>query len=454
MNTLLFVDDEIQLLRILASSFRKKGYEVHTAFNGGEARKKLIKTKADIIFLDLKLPDTTGIDLLQEFVPLYPEKLFVIMTAYSDVESAVTAMKAGAFDYIVKPAKLDEMQVVIDKATEWLKMKRENVYLKETLQQIQSEGNVIGVSSSMKRIFEMVERAANTNATILLEGESGTGKSLIARMVHQLSEREKKPFISVNCAAIPEQLLESELFGYEKGSFTGAHSSRKGKFAAAHEGTIFLDEIGEIPPSLQGKLLQVIQEKSFMRLGSNTLEKVDVRIIAATNRDLKKRVEEGAFREDLYYRLNIVDIYVPPLRERKEDIPILIETFLEKNRTKYNKSFHLSSELRNILIDYDWPGNVRELENAVERAAVLCSGNQLSIDDFPPEIKHIKQKENQEIPDQWHPSLSLPEHLEQLEKQLILSALEQSSGQITGAARILSISKQRLLYKMNKYSIR
>src|SRR5690606_29135925 len=332
MNSLLFVDDETRLLRILASYFTKKGYTVHTASTGEEARSKLVNTDADVIFLDLKLPDTTGIELLQEFVPLYPNKLFVIMTAYSDVESAVTAMKAGAFDYVSKPAKMDEMEIIINKACEWLKMKLENRALKEKINQMIKDQEVIGISPAMKRIFQMIERAAETDATVLLEGESGTGKSKIARMIHQLSDRKNHPFVSVNCAAIPEQLLESELFGYEKGAFTGAHTNRKGKFEAARNGTIFLDEIGEISLPLQAKLLQVVQEKAFMPLGSNRMVHVDVRIIAASNRDLKKMVEEGLFREDLYYRLNIIDIYIPPLRERKEDIPLLIERFLERHR--------------------------------------------------------------------------------------------------------------------------
>lgn len=261
MKSILLVDDEVKLLRILQSSLEKKGYNVYTSTNGADACKKMKEKPIDIVFLDLMLPDTTGLELLQEFLPLYPQKAFILMTAYGNIESAVTAMKAGAFDYIGKPAKLEEMQIVIEKAYEWLEMKEENLLLKEKLKSVEAGDDIIGFSPEMKRILDLVERVANTDATVLLEGESGTGKSLLARKIHMLSGRSKAPFISVNCAAIPEQLLESELFGFEKGAFTGAHTSRQGKFEAANGGTIFLDEIGEISSSLQAKLLQEAVQK-------------------------------------------------------------------------------------------------------------------------------------------------------------------------------------------------
>jgi DNA-binding NtrC family response regulator len=456
MKSILLVDDELKLLRILQSSLEKKGYTVYTAVNGKEARRKITEKAIDVVFLDLMLPDITGLELLQELVPLYPQKIFIMMTAYGNIENAVTAIKAGAFEYIVKPAKLDEILIVIEKAYEWLEMKEENHLLKEKLKKIESTGVPIGTSPAMKRIFQLVERVANTDATVLLEGESGTGKSMIARTIHSLSERSKAPFISVNCAAIPEQLLESELFGYERGAFTGATESRQGKFEAANGGTIFLDEIGEITPSLQAKLLQITQEKTFMRLGSTKMKQVDVRIISATNRHLKKMVEQGAFREDLYYRLNIVDIHIPPLRERRDDIPILIEEFLDKHRLRNNINYRIASELMNVLLDYHWPGNVRELQNALERAIVLSHNEQLSIEDFPREIREIKQEENIQNSytfDGYNSSKPLPEHLEEIEKKFILHALEDSHGQAASAARKLGISRQSLLYKMNKYFI-
>lgn len=454
MKTILLVDDEIKLLRILQSSLKKKGYKVWTASTGQEARTKIATKDIDIVFFDLMLPDTTGLELLQEYVPLYPQKVFIMMTAYGNVESAVTAIKAGAFDYVTKPAKLEEMLIVIEKAYEWIGMKEENKVLKEKLEKMASTGPTIGISPEMKRIYQLVERVASTDATVLLEGESGTGKSMIARLIHSLSERSKGPFINVNCAAIPEQLLESELFGYEKGAFTGANEKRQGKFEAANGGTIFLDEIAEISPSVQAKLLQITQEKSFMRLGSNKLIQVDVRIVSATNRHLKKMVEQSTFREDLYYRLNIIDIHIPPLRERKEDIQVLLEEFLDRHRLKNNMDYIISPELIEVLKNYHWPGNVRELENAVERAVVLCRNNKLSIEDFPREIRDVQQEiEMGDISFTLNSGQTLPEQLEAYEKRFILQALEEANGQAASAARKLGISRQSLLYKMNKYFI-
>lgn len=452
MKNILLVDDETKLLKIFQSSLTKKNYTVYTAANGQEARRKISEEDVSIIFLDLKLPDCSGLDLLQEFVALYPAKIYIMMTAYGNIENAVTAMKAGAFDYIVKPVKLQEILVVIEKATEWLKVKEENKYLKQKLQKSETSGELLGSSTLMKQIFRLVERVAATDANVLLEGESGTGKSMIADMIHKLSDRSSSPFIPVNCASIPEQLLESELFGHKKGAFTGAIAAREGKFEAANGGTIFLDEIGEVSPAFQAKLLQVTQNKTFIPVGSDTLRQVDVRIITATNRDLKKLVEEGLFREDLYYRLNIVDISMPPLRDRKDDIPILVEKFLDKHRKKNQKNYQVSGELLNVLMSYQWPGNVRELENAIERAVVLCREYVLSIDDFPREIRETKYQPNlmnmnMNLDDHRK---TLPEQMEEVEKQLILKALDEALGQPASAAKKLGISRQSMLYKMKK----
>lgn len=453
MRNILLVDDETTLLRILHGSLSKKGFRVYTAASGLEARQRLAEAPIDIAFLDVNLPDTTGLDLLREFAPLYPNRIFVIMTAFSNIENAVTAVKAGAFDYIVKPAKLDEILLVIEKASEWLEIKQENRLLREKLQNVESNLASFGSSPAMQRIYPLVGRVASTDATVLLEGESGTGKSMIALLIHRLSRRSQGPFISVNCAAIPEALLESELFGYEKGAFTGATASHQGKFEAAHKGTIFLDEIGEISASLQAKLLQVTQEKSFMRLGSNQLRQVDVRIISATNRGLRQMVDSGSFREDLYYRLNIVDIEIPPLRERKDDLPLLIEEFLRRHRQRDGKDYQISPELMQVLSAYHWPGNVRELENAVERAVVLCHGEKLSIEDFPREIREGRYDIKPAATPAFDASRPLPERLEEIEITFIRQALEESHGQAATAARKLGISRQSLLYKMNKYFI-
>lgn len=455
MKRILLVDDEVKLLKILRSSLEKKGYSVHTVSTGHEARQYITEHPVHIVFLDMMLQDTTGLELLRELQPLHPYKLFVVMTAFGNIESAVTAMKAGAFDYITKPAKLEEMVLVIERGLEWLGIKEENAQLKKMLTAAGGVRELVGNSLPMQRIFQLIERVADTNTTLLLEGESGTGKSMIAKLIHQLSDRSEGPFIAVNCAAIPEQLLESELFGYEKGAFTGAVTSRLGKFEAANGGTIFLDEVGDISASLQAKLLQVTQEKTFMRLGSNVHKQVDVRIISATNRGLKKMVEQGTFREDLYYRLNIVDIHIPAVRERKEDVPLLIEHFMERHRQKNKRNYQLSKDLLQQLTEYAWPGNVREIENAIERAVVLCRNNQLSIEDFPREVRAALQENHAgQGANPAGAATNLPDRLDEIERKLIQQAMRECDGQAATAARKLGISRQSLLYKLNKYNVK
>lgn len=450
---ILLVDDEIKLLEILRGSLQMKGFQVYTAASGEEVRTLLSKIPIDIVFLDIMLPDTTGLDLLEEFSLRYPDKIYIMMTAVANVQSAVTAVKAGAFDYLVKPAKLDEILLTISKAIEWQDIKHENNKLRSELRNVESSFGSLGESVGMKHLFPLIQRVSGTDASILLGGESGTGKSMIALLIHKLSDRNQAPFVAVNCAAIPDQLLESELFGYEKGAFTGATSNHKGKFEAAHGGTIFLDEIAEIKPALQAKLLQVTQEKTLMRLGSNDVKEVNVRIIAATNKPLKHLVETGTFREDLYYRLNIVDIEIPPLRERKEDIPLLVETFLDRHRQKNGVAYRLNRGVLDILVAYSWPGNIRELENAIERAVALCQNGEIALLDFPRDVRRQSVEPDDPQRPLFDRDKSLPDQMEEIEKNFILWALNQTEGQAAAAARILGITKQSLSYKLHKFGI-
>uniref|UniRef100_UPI0008350D4D sigma-54-dependent transcriptional regulator n=1 Tax=Alicyclobacillus shizuokensis TaxID=392014 RepID=UPI0008350D4D len=349
MKTLLLIDDEVKLTKILGSMLSKRGYPVVMASNGQEARHALQHVDIDIILLDMMLPDTSGLELLSECKGLYPDKLIIVVTAFGNIENAVQAMKLGAFDYITKPVKFEELEIVLRKASDWIDLKKENSELRTKVHK-SLVNQLPSVNPKMKSVCELVGRVAKTDATVLLQGESGTGKSMIARLIHDESDRRDKPFIYVNCAAIPANLLESELFGFEKGAFTGATQSKAGKFEAANGGSIFLDEIAELPLPLQSKLLQVTQDKTFTRIGSNQKRSVDVRIITATNKSLKEMVQLREFREDLYYRLNVVTISIPPLRERKDDIPVLIEHFLHRHRVKRNRNYIISPQIVNVLL--------------------------------------------------------------------------------------------------------
>lgn len=454
-KTILMVDDEIKLRKILALELEEEGYHVLQAGTGEEALCMLEREKVKVLLLDLMLPDMTGLDVLPKVTSLCPDVKTIILTAYGNVESAVTAMKLGAFDYICKPVKFEELKLFLERAFNWIQMKEENEKLRAMVKSREKDTILISRSLAMERVNYMVEKVADSDINVLIEGESGTGKSLIAREIHGKSRRKDKPFVTVNCAAIPEHLLESELFGYVRGAFTGATESRQGKFAAADGGTIFLDEIGELPLSLQAKLLQVTQEKSFTQLGSNRVHKVDVRIIAATNRDLSKMVEESLFREDLYYRLNIVTIKVPPLRKRKEDIPLLVAQFLSEQEKKLGRSFHIESNVMEALMEYHWPGNIRELRNAIERVTVLSRGERILLQDFPVEVWQQKSLyRDKGLTLRLSPKKSLPEQVEDVEKHLIVEALNKSNGSYAGAAKLLKISRQSLMYKLQKYNLR
>lgn len=446
-KTILIADDDESLRRVIEYNLSNKGYRVLLANNGNEALNIFKSEDVDIVITDIKMEKVDGLELLEEIKRLKSNALVIMITAHGSIETAVKAMKLGAYDYITKPFNRDELQIIVEKAQNLQSLMSENIRLRQELADRFSLGNIIGASSKMKRIYDMVARVAKSDSTVLLQGESGTGKELIARAIHFNSSRAKKPFITVNCSAIPENLMESELFGHVKGAFTGAVKDKVGKFEAAERGTIFLDEIGDIRKDLQVKLLRVLQEKSIDKVGSTQDINVDVRVIAATNILLETAIEEGKFREDLFYRISVIPILLPPLRERKDDIPLLVQHFMAKHGGKDCK---MLSEVLDILNRYDWPGNVRELENIIERAIVLKKeDNVINPEDIPDHIK-IKQLRSQmslEIPDEGV-------KLEEVEKALIINALNKAGQNQTRAAELLNISRQTLIYRMQKYDIK
>jgi len=377
-KTLLIVDDEPNIRRVLTAVFEKAGYRVLTAENGRKAL-DVVSSEPDVnvMICDLIMPDLNGVEVLKSAKEINPQLSVVMITAHGTIKTAVDAMKLGAFDYITKPFDMDEIKLVVKNAAERSELLEENIHLKQELKSRYSFEGIIGSSSKMQEVFKIVERVANSNATVLIRGESGTGKELIARAIHYNSPRAARPFIAVSCAALPETLLESELFGYEKGAFTGAVGQKAGRFELAHQGTLFLDEVPEISPPVQVKLLRVLQEREFERVGGTKTIKVDVRLIAATNRDLEQLVAEGHFRPDLYYRLQVIQVFLPPLRERTEDIPLLVQHFIEKYNKENGKFVKgVTDETMELLMKYRWPGNVRELENVIERGVVLADANE------------------------------------------------------------------------------
>lgn len=436
MAEILIVEDERAQREALAGYLRKAGYDVVTAATGKEAFE--VKSTPDVVLLDLRLPDMEGLDLLKKLREMNPDTEIIVITAYGTVRTAVEAMRLGAFDYLTKPVDLDELLLIIGRALEKHERDLEVSFLKEEVEKFRPQTGLIGESPAIKEVLSMIYRVAPSNATVLITGESGTGKELVARILHAASPRKDRRFVAVSCAAIPESLLESELFGYERGAFTGATKPKPGKFELAHGGTLFLDEIGDLPISLQVKLLRVLQEKEVERLGSTVPRKVDVRIIAATNQDLRKKVEGGSFREDLYYRINTINIHIPPLRERKEDILPLAEFFLRKFSREMGKDIKsFDREARKALLSYQWPGNVRELINVVERAVVLTRKNIITAD--------LLMLEQLKSP---FPTL------EELEREHIKKALKISGGNLTRASELLGIHRNTLREKLKKYNLR
>ena len=454
MGRILVIDDEPDVLNIIAEILKTAGYDVVSAPNGEAGIKALDSNFFDLVFTDLMMPGIGGMDVLQHAVTRSPTTLCIILTGYGTIESSVEAIKNGAFDYITKPITSKALLITVEKALNFQSLKEENSRLKKELQKKYRFNNIVGTSKAMRKVFDLIEKVADTDGTVLISGASGTGKELIASAIHYNSSRGVKPMVVINCGAIPEELLESELFGHEKGAFTGAYKNRTGRFEMANGGTFFLDEIGEMSPSLQVKLLRVLQEQKFEKVGGTKTIHVDVRIIAATNKNLTISINKGKFREDLYYRLNVIPIKVPPLKQRKSDIPLLIDHFMKKFRSeKRNLIKGFSNEALEDMMGFDWPGNVRELENVIKRLTILCDREIVQVDDLP---EHIQRKTRPIEPDEedvLDKDLNLNEAVKDYEKRLILEALEKSNWVKTKAAKLLNINRTTLVEKIKKQNL-
>jgi DNA-binding NtrC family response regulator len=442
---ILVVDDDSFHREPIQIALGNSGYEVDTASNGKEALRKLEEGEFDLILSDLKMPVMNGMELLEAVRAQHAEIPLLMITAHGSIENAVEAMQKGACDYIQKPIQLEELELRVGKALADRAKDSEIKRLRSELQDRYSFSNMIGKARNMEQVFDLIDTVADSRATVLVTGESGTGKELVARALHYNSPRRNAPFIRLNCAALPKELMESELFGHEKGAFTGAIKQTRGRFEMADGGTLLLDEISEIDPALQAKLLRVLQEREFERIGSTQTIKVDVRIIATTNRDLQKEVEAGHFREDLYYRLNVIEIHLPPLRERKEDVPALVRHFIAKYNADNNKHVEAIDEAAlEVLGQYDWPGNIRELENYIERAVVVSGNSILSLEDFPQKLVSGPRGHDQ---DGIRAGLTVDE----MERRLIMKTLEACKGNRTEAATMLGISTRTLRNKLHEY---
>ena len=440
---ILIVDDEKIVRESLFHWFEEDNYLVDTAEDGETALQKYEKEKYDLLLVDMKMPGMSGLDLLSKIKEIDKDALIILITAFASVPTAITALKNGAFDYVTKPVDPDELAHLVSKALEQRALKIENTQLKENIDEIIKPDNLIGESFQMKKVYELVHSVAATDTTIIIRGESGTGKELVAKAVHINSSRKYFPIITVNCGALSESLLESELFGHEKGSFTGAQFKRKGKFEMADRGTIFLDEIGSISLKMQIELLRVIEKKQFNRVGGNELIKSDFRVITATNEPLEELVKVGKFREDLYYRLNVFTIVIPPLRERRDDIPLLVNFFIKKFSTAMNKKIKtVSKEALDFLMNHNWPGNVRELENAIERAMVVGKTNSIIVDDLPFHLSSNNLSLNSDV-----------KSLSDMERKFILNTLNENGWNISKTAQILEIDRVTLYNKISKYNL-
>ncbi len=451
MKRILVVDDEESIRVALEALLSRHGYLVTTAKDGAKALEVMAAGEIDVAFVDVRMPGMDGIDLAREILEREIPTTVIVMSAYGSVDDAIQAMNAGAYDYITKPFKTDEVILTLAKAEEREALRRENARLKAEMVERHEFRGIVARSPAMDAVFRMIAKVAEVRSTVLITGESGTGKELVARAIHDSSPRAKGPFVAVNCGAIPENLLESELFGHKRGAFTDAHTDKRGMFEEATEGTLLLDEIGDLPLQLQVKLLRALQEGIVRRLGDTKDTSVDVRLIAATNRDLAEAVRDGGFREDLFYRLNVLPIHVPPLRERPEDIPLLVEHFI----TRVNQRLHsaitgVTREAEKLLLCYPWPGNVRELENVVERAMVLTDGGAITPEDLPDKVREPSDPVKQALASG---ELSIKKTVRAIEQELIRRALQRTRGNRTAAAKLLEISHRALLYKIKDYGV-
>jgi DNA-binding NtrC family response regulator len=452
MEKILVIDDNLLEAKLIADILKSKGYEAVFAKDGESGIRELANHSYDLVLTDLMMPDLDGMGVLEHVGGKYPGTKCIILTGYATIKSSVEAIKKGAFDYITKPIASTELLLVVEKAFKFKALEEENIRLKRELKKRYSHTNIIGVGKAMQNIFDLIEKVADTDVTVLIQGHSGTGKELIARAIHYESSRSDKPLVVINCGAIPEALLESELFGHEKGAFTGAHNSRVGRFEMANGGTIFLDEIGEMSPALQVKLLRVLQERQFERVGGTKTIHVDIRIVAATNKNLTTAINNNTFREDLYYRLNVILIKAPPLKQRRSDIPLLVNHFLKNFQKKEKEKITgFSPDAMNAMLEYGWPGNVRELENVIRQLIVLCENHVVGFEDLP---EHIQQTEISVTGSEAAPFLeegiSLDNAVKVYERKLIIEAMEKSNGIKAKAAKLLNIKRTTLVEKMKK----
>ena len=448
---ILVVDDEESLREYLSIMLHREGYQVDAAADGAQAVTRLKEFAYDLVISDIKMPRLTGFELLKHIKERTPETVVIMITAFSTTEEAVEAMKQGAYDYIIKPFKNEEIRLIIKNALERRSLRQENQELKRELEKRYSFGSLIGKSKPMQEVYDLIQKVAGSKVNVLITGESGTGKELVAKAIHHNSERKDKPFLPINCGAIPENLLESELFGHEKGSFTGAVHQKAGLFEVANGGTVFLDEIGELPPMMQVKLLRVLQEREFRRVGGTRDIHVDVRLVAATNKDLEEEVSQGGFREDLFYRLNVIRLALPPLRDRREDIPLLVEHLFRKQSGK-EKVTVTEGAMRRFL-DYNWPGNIREMENVIERCIVLGKSDCIDESSLPIGMQPRPAACAGHLDTIPETGLDLDEYLGNIEKDILLKALERTGGVRKKAAELLGITFRSIRYRLAKFGI-